>query len=623
MTDVHGGVLVTSGTHNNFIVQLLINISLFSGDNKSVRHLFLSASNSCLPIYLSGFLLSSPDLLLIPTFNSSTRSICVRGLDPFCLLVLDLFFFFFQVAAKGQRSKEAMMSFEMNDRKKIGLGLTAFGVFFSFLGIMFVFDKGLLAMGNILFISGVSLTIGLKSTMQFFTKRQNYKGTISFGSGFFFVLLGWPIFGMMLETYGFFVLFSGFWPTLAVFVQKIPVLGWIIQLPYIRSGLFEVAMELMKRALNSNVALSVHPTALSQEMKSSRMKFAKKLKSIRAAGEYLNQDRILQVISAADELLPKISNPIPQITAASSMMWRSPQIADTTELVENENKGEEASGNEENIRPPVNQIPRDSKSAVMGRKSLGSGFRRPELNSITLFDPKLLEAFELAVGCFRRINDLSKNPNLDEDEDVIAFPADESEMEKVSIEDTLPPVDDEQEEEEDRGQDLEIVAEEEPLMGFEERCPPGGEESVVFYTTSLRGIRKTFDDCNMIRFLLDSFKVKYYERDVSMHKHYRDELRSISAAAEETEVLPPVLFVKGSCIGGAQRVLGLHEQGKFRALFEGVPVAGDTPCGRCDGFRFLMCDGCRGSRRIVSTDGSRIQCLLCNENGLIVCLDCS
>ncbi|CAN7120749.1 unnamed protein product, partial [Brassica rapa subsp. narinosa] len=615
---------------------------------KSVRHLFLSASNSCLPIYLSGFLLSSPDLLLIPTFNSSTRSICVRGLDPFCLLVLDLFFFFFQVAAKGQRSKEAMMSFEMNDRKKIGLGLTAFGVFFSFLGIMFVFDKGLLAMGNILFISGVSLTIGLKSTMQFFTKRQNYKGTISFGSGFFFVLLGWPIFGMMLETYGFFLLtvfpyFSGFWPTLAVFVQKIPVLGWIIQLPYIRSVCFlpihcnkknliqfsltstgaSVCPEFTERDKRLEERRGLDGNACREEMKSSRMKFAKKLKSIRAAGEYLNQDRILQVISAADELLPKISNPIPQITAASSMMWRSPQIADTTELVENENKGEEASGNEENIRPPVNQIPRDSKSAVMGRKSLGSGFRRPELNSITLFDPKLLEAFELAVGCFRRINDLSKNPNLDEDEDVIAFPADESEMEKVSIEDTLPPVDDEQEEEEDRGQDLEIVAEEEPLMGFEERCPPGGEESVVFYTTSLRGIRKTFDDCNMIRFLLDSFKVKYYERDVSMHKHYRDELRSISAAAEETEVLPPVLFVKGRCIGGAQRVLGLHEQGKFRALFEGVPVAGDTPCGRCDGFRFLMCDGCRGSRRIVSTDGSRIQCLLCNENGLIVCLDCS
>ncbi|KAF8103774.1 hypothetical protein N665_0185s0046 [Sinapis alba] len=347
-------------------------------------------------------------------------------------------------------------------------------------------------------------------------------------------------------------------------------------------------------------------------MKSSRMKFAKKLKSMKAAGEYLNQDRILQhVLSAADEFLPKISNPIPQITAASSIIWRSPHIA---------------AENDENIRPLVNQIPIDSKTAVACgssdqrdkvRKSLGSGFRRPELNSITLFDPKLLEAFELAVGCFRRINDLSTE-EPDVDDDVIVFPADESGMEKESIEDTLPPV---------YEQGIRIVnaiAEEEPLLRFEERCPPGGEESVVFYTTSLRGIRKTFDDCNMIRFLLDSFKVKYYERDVSMHMQYREELRRISATSEETEVLPPVLFVKGRCIGGAQSVLGLHERGEFRALFEGVPIAGDnTPCRRCDGFRFLMCDGCRGSRRIVSSDGSRVQCLLCNENGLIVCLDCS
>ncbi|XP_074272007.1 vesicle transport protein GOT1-like [Silene latifolia] len=128
-----------------------------------------------------------------------------------------------------------MMSFEMNDRKKIGLGLTGFGVFFTFLGVVFLFDKGLLAMGNILFLSGLALTIGLKSTLQFFMKPQNYKGTISFGVGFFFVLLGWPILGMILESYGFLVLFSGFWPTLAVFAQRIPVLGWILQQPFFRS----------------------------------------------------------------------------------------------------------------------------------------------------------------------------------------------------------------------------------------------------------------------------------------------------------------------------------------------------------------------------------------------------
>lgn len=81
----------------------------------------------------------------------------------------------------------------------------------------------------------VTLTIGLKSTMQFFMKRQNYKGTISFGAGFFLVVIGWPIIGMILEAYGFIVLFSGFWPTLAVFLQRIPILGWIFQQPFIRS----------------------------------------------------------------------------------------------------------------------------------------------------------------------------------------------------------------------------------------------------------------------------------------------------------------------------------------------------------------------------------------------------
>ncbi|KAI3896521.1 hypothetical protein MKW92_011090, partial [Papaver armeniacum] len=87
----------------------------------------------------------------------------------------------------------------------------------------------------ILFLSGVMLTIGLKSTMQFFMKRQNYKGTISFGVGFFFVLIGWPVIGMILEAYGFIVLFSGFWPTLAVFLQRIPILGWIFQQPFVTS----------------------------------------------------------------------------------------------------------------------------------------------------------------------------------------------------------------------------------------------------------------------------------------------------------------------------------------------------------------------------------------------------
>jgi hypothetical protein len=33
------------------------------------------------------------------------------------------------------------------------------------------------------------------------------QGTISFGAGFFFVVIGWPVIGMILEAYGFIVLF--------------------------------------------------------------------------------------------------------------------------------------------------------------------------------------------------------------------------------------------------------------------------------------------------------------------------------------------------------------------------------------------------------------------------------
>ncbi|KAE9614867.1 putative vesicle transport protein, Got1/SFT2 [Lupinus albus] len=118
----------------------------------------------------------------------------------------------------------------------IGLGLTGFGVFFSFLGLIFFFDKGLLAMGNVDPVCfWMSLTIGLKSTMQFFMKRSNFKGTISFGIGFFILIIGWPILGMIVEAYGFIMLFSGFWPTLSVFIQKVPVLGWLFQQPFVRS----------------------------------------------------------------------------------------------------------------------------------------------------------------------------------------------------------------------------------------------------------------------------------------------------------------------------------------------------------------------------------------------------
>lgn len=67
---------------------------------------------------------------------------------------------------------------------EIGVGLTAFGVLFTFLGVAFFFDRGLLAMGNVLFLSGVALTIGPRATLRFFTRRKNMRVSRS-GRGFF------------------------------------------------------------------------------------------------------------------------------------------------------------------------------------------------------------------------------------------------------------------------------------------------------------------------------------------------------------------------------------------------------------------------------------------------------
>lgn len=161
------------------------------------------------------------------------------------------------------------------------------------------------------------------------------------------------------------------------------------------------------------------------------------------------------------------------------------------------------------------------------------------------------------------------------------------------------------------------------ITEYEEKCPPEGKEGVVLYSTSLRGIRKTFEDCNAIRFLLGSLRVVYSERDVSMHLQYREELWGVLGG----RVVPPRLFIRGRYIGGAEEVVGLHEKGLLKPLLQGIPLSPTTcsPCTGCAGVRFLLCCRCHGSRRLLLSGNhglGRIRCPDCNENGLIKCSIC-
>ncbi|XP_062601479.1 vesicle transport protein GOT1B-like [Saccostrea cucullata] len=124
--------------------------------------------------------------------------------------------------------------YQVTDFQKIGVGLAGFGIAFLFLGVLFLFDKGLLAIGNILFICGLAFVIGLERTFRFFFQRHKLKATSFFVGGILIVLLGWPVIGMCVEMYGFFLLFSGFFPVAVNFLRRVPNYK-ILDLPYIRT----------------------------------------------------------------------------------------------------------------------------------------------------------------------------------------------------------------------------------------------------------------------------------------------------------------------------------------------------------------------------------------------------
>ncbi|KAI5158884.1 vesicle transport protein GOT1B [Manis pentadactyla] len=123
----------------------------------------------------------------------------------------------------------------LTDTQKIGMGLTGFGVFFLFFGMILFFDKALLAIGNVLFVAGLAFVIGLERTFRFFFQKHKMKATGFFLGGVFVVLIGWPLIGMIFEIYGFFLLFRGFFPVIIGFIRRVPVLGSLLNLPGIRS----------------------------------------------------------------------------------------------------------------------------------------------------------------------------------------------------------------------------------------------------------------------------------------------------------------------------------------------------------------------------------------------------
>ncbi|KAL0917049.1 hypothetical protein M5K25_012089 [Dendrobium thyrsiflorum] len=135
-----------------------------------------------------------------------------------------------------------------------------------------------------------------------------------------------------------------------------------------------------------------------------------------------------------------------------------------------------------------------------------------------------------------------------------------------------------------------------------EKPPPAGKGKLVLYSTSLRGVRKTYEDCWNAKVILESYGVRIDERDVSMHGGFRDELNEILGAGTKL----PKIFADGRLLGGAEEVVKMHDNGELREALKDCEMAvclkgsNGVDCERCGDYRFLPCEICSGAVKCLS-----------------------
>lgn len=80
-------------------------------------------------------------------------------------------------------------------------------------------------------LAGLILVIGPQKTAGFFFQQEKAKATTAFLGGIAVVLIGYPIIGMIVEGFGFYFLFSSFFPYAINCLRQLPVIGNILCLP--------------------------------------------------------------------------------------------------------------------------------------------------------------------------------------------------------------------------------------------------------------------------------------------------------------------------------------------------------------------------------------------------------
>ncbi|OMP09793.1 Glutaredoxin [Corchorus olitorius] len=112
------------------------------------------------------------------------------------------------------------------------------------------------------------------------------------------------------------------------------------------------------------------------------------------------------------------------------------------------------------------------------------------------------------------------------------------------------------------------------------------KDKVIVYFTSLRGVRKTYEDCCHVRVILKSLGVRIDERDVSMHSGFKEELKELMGEGFKGGL--PRVFIGKKYIGGAEEIRRMHEEGQLEKAVEGCEMVEDDGGGNGGG----VCEAC-------------------------------
>lgn len=121
----------------------------------------------------------------------------------------------------------------LTQTQKFGVFFTSVGALLFFLGVVSLFDAGLLAMANISFLVGIFLIIGTQKTLYFFSRPQKLRGTICFAIGILLILTKHSFIGFLIEFFGILALFGEFFATLVQFLRSMPFIGPFLSHPLV------------------------------------------------------------------------------------------------------------------------------------------------------------------------------------------------------------------------------------------------------------------------------------------------------------------------------------------------------------------------------------------------------